>query len=264
MATFTTNDQTERYDTDSHTAGPVLLMAHGDSCTSRFFRKNVDALAQTCRVIAIDLRGHGHSNHVTKGPRVSRLAQDVHELLQGLNLDDVTYLGWSMGCAVGWCYFDLFGDDWLKKFIFVDEPALAASDPDNPTGAMSYDALSAFQVNMTQRPKPTIETFQRSFLYKKELDIDDLIAASQLSDGPFLGQLIFNHHVTDWRDVISTITLPSLIIAGENSLVNWHSTKAVADMILCAWFEWFDDAGHMLFFEYPEKFNAMVSVFVTA
>lgn len=264
MSTFTTKDQTELYYTDSHTAGPVLFMAHGYSCTSRFFRKNVDALAQTCRVIAIDLRGQGHSNHVTKGPRVSRLAQDVHELLQGLDLHDVTYLGWSMGCAVGWCYWDLFGDDRLQKFIFVDEPALAASDPDNPTGAMSYDDLSAFQVNMTERPKPTIETFQRSLLHKKELNIDDLIADSQLGDGPFLGQLIFNHHVTDWSDTIPTITLPSLVIAGENSLVNWHSTKAVADMISGSRFERFDDAGHMLFFEYPEKFNAMVSDFVTA
>ncbi len=261
MTQYIASDNTPIYFTDTG-AGPVLLLAHGYGCTSRYFRKNIPELSKHFRVIAVDLRGQGHSNKVTKGPRVSRLATDIHGLLTELNLTNVTYLGWSMGASVGWNYWDLFGADRLAKFIFVDEPALAAADTDNPTGAMSMDDLTAFQNNMRNHTDATIETFIRSLLHKKELNIDDLVADSQLGNGDFLSQLIFNHHVLDWSDVLPTITLPTLVFSGENSLVNWKSTKHVSDIISNSRFERFSDAGHMLFFEYPEKFNQLVTEFV--
>ncbi|KRL79295.1 alpha/beta fold hydrolase [Secundilactobacillus paracollinoides] len=260
MAQYITSDDTQIYFTDTG-SGPALLLAHGYGCTSRYFKNNIPELSKHFRVIAVDLRGQGHSNKATKGPRVSRLATDIHELLISLNLTNVTYLGWSMGASVGWCYWDLFGSDRLAKFIFVDEPALAAADPDNPTGAMSIDDLIAFQNNMRDHTDQTIETFIRSLLHKTTLNIDDLVTDSQLGNVNFLSQLIFNHHVLDWSDVLPTITLPSLVLSGENSLVNWKSTKHVSDLIPNSQFVRFSDAGHMLFFEYPEKFNQVVTEF---
>ncbi|MCI1857468.1 MAG: alpha/beta hydrolase [Sporolactobacillus sp.] len=261
MDIYKTKDEVQIHYVDVG-SGPCIVMAHGYGCTSRFFRRNIPVLSQHFRVIAVDLRGQGHSNKVNKGPRVSRLAQDIHELLAYLNLKDVTYLGWSMGCSVGWSYWDLFKNDRLAKFIFVDEPALAASDPDNPTGAMSYDELAKFQQSMKNNSKQTVATFIRSLLHKTNLNIDDLIADAQLGNGNFLSQLIFNHHVMDWSDVLPTITLPTFVFSGENSLVNWKSVQKVSESIPHSQFAKFTDAGHMLFFEYPEQFNQKVADFV--
>jgi pimeloyl-ACP methyl ester carboxylesterase len=262
MDTFITSDRVQIYYTDQG-HGPILLFAHGYGCTGKFFERNLPMLSKHFRVISVDLRGQGHSNQVEKGPRVSRLAQDLHELLRTLRLKDVTFVGWSMGCSVGWAYWDLFKDDRLSKFVFIDEPALAASTPDNPTGAMGYDELADFQQTMATNTKKTIEGFIKSLLHKTELNIDDLIADAQLGNGQFLAKLIFNHHIMDWSDVLPSITLPTLVLSGENSLVNWHSVQKVSQSIPQAKFKCFPDAGHLLFFEYPQKFNQLIAEFAS-
>ncbi len=48
----------------------------------------------------MDLRGHGESGKPSYGYRISRLAMDVKQLLDALELEDVILLGWSMGCSV--------------------------------------------------------------------------------------------------------------------------------------------------------------------
>ena len=61
MPTITTNDGAQLYYEDSG-VGPPLILIPGLSCTHHFFQKNTAALAQSCRVIATDMRGHGDSD----------------------------------------------------------------------------------------------------------------------------------------------------------------------------------------------------------
>lgn len=95
----------------------------------------------------------------------------------------------------------LYQDQHLSKFIFVDEPALVAGDPDSPTGVMSHEELAALQENMANDTDATIETFNWSLLHKKENNIDYLVKDAQQENGQFLLQLIY-HHVLDWSDVL--------------------------------------------------------------
>ena len=88
-------------------------MIHGWTFSGRFFSRNVDALAEGFRVITLDLRGHGY--------RVPRLAKDLDDLLDALDLKDATVLGWSLGCPVIWSYLELFGDRRLAKAVFVQQ-----------------------------------------------------------------------------------------------------------------------------------------------
>lgn len=48
------------------------------------------------------------------------LAEDLHELIQGLGLTDVTLLGWSMGAGAVLTYVRLFGCENLKRIILCD------------------------------------------------------------------------------------------------------------------------------------------------
>ena len=80
-------------------------------------------------MIALDLRGHGDSERPAHGYRISRLAKDVHDVLEALDLEGVTLLGHSMGCSVIWCYWDLFGSERLAKLVLVDQMALLTANP---------------------------------------------------------------------------------------------------------------------------------------
>jgi pimeloyl-ACP methyl ester carboxylesterase len=56
------------------------------------------------RVIALDLRGHGASEkpHDAAQYSMDLLAGDVHTVIETYLLEDVTYLGYSLGARVGW------------------------------------------------------------------------------------------------------------------------------------------------------------------
>src|ERR1700754_90758 len=105
---FRTSDGVGLHYVERGTGSPLLLV-HGWSQTAEQFSHQLNALAPTYRVIAYDHRGHGLSDRPEYGYRVHRLAADLRELLLGRDLQDVTVLGHSMGCAVIWAYLDLFG-----------------------------------------------------------------------------------------------------------------------------------------------------------
>jgi pimeloyl-ACP methyl ester carboxylesterase len=67
------------------------------------------------QVVALDQRFHGDSDSPPHGFHVSRLAADLQELLQHLDLSDVTAVGTSLGCAVIWSYLELFGPGRISK-----------------------------------------------------------------------------------------------------------------------------------------------------
>src|ERR1700735_5808035 len=67
-------------------AGPALVLLHGYPQTWYMWRKVMPALAERLTVIAPDLRGSGGSDAPGTGYDKATLADDVHELLVGLEL----------------------------------------------------------------------------------------------------------------------------------------------------------------------------------
>ena len=51
-------------------------------------------------MIRYDLRGHGESDKPEWGYHVARYAADLRDLLFHLNLENVTLVGTSLGCAI--------------------------------------------------------------------------------------------------------------------------------------------------------------------
>jgi pimeloyl-ACP methyl ester carboxylesterase len=81
MPTITTNDGVQLYYEDVGARRPLILIP-GWTCTHHFFQKNITTLAQSCRVIAPDMRAHGDSAKVAWGHRIARYAKDVKDLMR--------------------------------------------------------------------------------------------------------------------------------------------------------------------------------------
>ena len=62
-------------------SGPPLVLIHGWSGSRRYFDLNIEHLAKTSRVYAVDLRFHGESDKPAHGFHVHRLAADLHDLI---------------------------------------------------------------------------------------------------------------------------------------------------------------------------------------
>ncbi|MFC5749736.1 alpha/beta fold hydrolase [Actinomadura rugatobispora] len=81
------------------TGTPVLAL-HGHFGRARMFAPLAAALAPAHRVIALELRGHGHSNHAD-GYAPDDYLEDVAAFVRGLGLGPVVVVGHSMGGVLG-------------------------------------------------------------------------------------------------------------------------------------------------------------------
>jgi 3-oxoadipate enol-lactonase len=95
------NEIAYRFDGPDDGAAPVLVMAHSIGTSRALFDPVVAALAATVRVLRYDGRGHGASSVPTGDYGLDRLALDALDLLDGLALERVHFLGLSLGGAVG-------------------------------------------------------------------------------------------------------------------------------------------------------------------
>ena len=80
---------------------------------------------------------------------MSRLAADLHSLITStwLAAAKPALLGTSLGCAVIWSYVELFGQEGLSKFIFVDQAPSQWMFSDWNLGSKGiYDAASLARI----------------------------------------------------------------------------------------------------------------------
>ena len=255
--------------------GPALLLVHGWSQTAALFRPQLEGLASHYRVLALDLRGHGESENAPSGYRLSRLAMDVHEVLEQLGLDAVHVLGHSMGNAVFWSHWELFGRDRFTKMIIAEEPltlmvrpawsaekraqAGCLAEPDEM--ARNCDALEgadaeAFAADFVEGMLSSrVSKEDRRFIVEQNL----------LLPRPAASALLQSASTDDWRDLVPRIDIPALIIAGKASLVPTASQRWIHRNIKGSKlieFEEEEGGYHFMFWENPEKFNQCVIDFL--
>ena len=84
---------------DSGGRGTPLMLIHGNSSCGRVFERQWD-LADVCRLLILDLPGHGMSEDAANPARTytrAGLADAVAEVAVQLGLTEIVLLGWSLG-----------------------------------------------------------------------------------------------------------------------------------------------------------------------
>ncbi|MBG1243237.1 alpha/beta fold hydrolase [Nostoc sp. NZL] len=256
--------------------GKPIVMLHGWSQSAEQFKYQIPVFAEHYQVIAVDLRGHGESEKVSFGYRISRLSKDIQELIGALQLEKPHLLGHSMGCSLIWSYLDLFGLDEIDRLVLVDQSPLVISRShwNAQEIAESGAVFTAEQVNaavhtlengnalemtrnlLTSMVMPAISKEQFEWIVECNQRLPRAIAA----------MLLYNHLHTDWRDQIVRIRKPTLIIAGRKSIIPWTSQVWINQSIPHSELEIFEAAeggGHFMFIENPEKFNRRVLQFLS-
>lgn len=258
-----------------HGSGRPLVLVPGWSQTAQQFAAQIEGLADRYRVIAVDMRGHGASDKPAFGYKIQRLAHDLKNLLDTLELNDAAVAGHSMGSSVLWCFWDLFGKDRIETAIFIDQmPMITAfpgwSEEETLKAGAIFDHASLPGVIEKLAGPDGIET-TRSFVggmftaaYPKE-KIKAVVALNLQMDRRHAAALLYNHATQDWRDVIPRIGWRTLVIGGRVSFVSWRSQAWIAGQIMGARLEIFEghEGGqHFMFMENPGKFNAIVKDFL--
>lgn len=267
MPHITTNDGVTLHYTESGQGRPLVLL-HGWTFSGQFFHRSVPTFAQHARVIVPDLRGHGDSQKPGHGYRVSRLARDLYDLLSALNLQDVTVLGWSLGCPIIWSYLELFGNERLSAAIFVEQTPRQYLAPDwKYAHAACYDdaGLARTQMQVELDTKNFDEQNLSQILHSPLPEDERRLFLAEMAKSPAQARnaIMADHTRYDWRDLLPTITLPSLVlVARQDAVFDWRGPASVGQSIPGAQTTFFEHSSHALFLDETDKFNQAVLAFM--
>ncbi|HAT54016.1 MAG TPA: alpha/beta hydrolase [Lactobacillus sp.] len=257
---LTTNDHVKIAYTDEGNGQPVVILT-GLGGAKEIWRVQVAALLKAgYRVINVDARNQGASQHTVKGLRISRHGMDLAEVIQQLNLKNVILLGNSMGAATIFAYLSLFGDENIAAVIDLDQ-----------SPKMINDATWSFgfkDVTWTDFP----DFFRMPLGPSTFKHIDDAtyqsvkqVAAQHPYDAQLNLPFLFDHAFADWRDVIRQLTIPLLILAGEKSpYFNPKFAEVTAKMAQQGQSVVIPNAGHILMAEQSALTTAALLDFLTS
>ena len=256
-------------------SGQTLLMLPGWSQSAALFRDQFEGLSDQFHCLALDYRGHGESEKTDHGYRISRFAQDVQELLEHLQLGQVTLLGHSMGASVIWAFLDVFGSDQLSGIVIDDQSAAmtlledeSQSEIENAGAIFPWDQLNQICASLKSPDADQVTQSLMDNMLSDQIssaDRDWIMAENLKFPRHHAATLLFNHSTQDWRDLITRIQIPTLIIGGASSVVPEVSQRWIHSQIPNSLMEIFPtDAGghHFAFLENPDRFNIVLVKFI--
>lgn len=135
MSTITVGDGTEIYYKDWG-EGPVVTFSHGWPLSADAWDAQMMFLAEHgYRTIAHDRRGHGRSGQPSTGNDLDTYADDLAELIEALDLRDVTVVGHSTGGGEVTRYIGRHGTMRVSKAVLISAvPPHLAPTADDPAG----------------------------------------------------------------------------------------------------------------------------------
>jgi pimeloyl-ACP methyl ester carboxylesterase len=221
------NADIELYYEDLGSGKPVVLV-HGWPLSAASWERQTRALlAAGYRVIAYDRRGFGRSSKPSEGYNYDTMAKDTWQVIEALNLEGVTLVGFSMGGGEVARYLGKYNTGRVTKAVFMSSvvPALRKSG-DNPDGVDP----SVFEGIKQAIEKDRYDFLQNVFLknfYNKQLvggaDISDAAIhasfnlACQSSYEAFLACV--DAWLEDFRGDIAQIKIPTLVIHGDSDQI---------------------------------------------
>jgi non-heme chloroperoxidase len=266
MSTFRTSD-CELYYEDEGSGRPVIFI-HGLWLTSRFFTRQREYFARAHRFIAPDLRGHGRSEKVMHGHTVPIQTRDLHELIEGLGLEDVVLVGWSSGAFCVWEYVKQYGDDHLAGVVIVDEAASDLNRDGWTLGAMDLDGLIGM-VEMAQTAHADMvrgRFVNRIFATPLAPDDFEWMVDEITQIPPVVAAAVaFDELTRDYRGTLADVRVPALVCHGARDQMippanGPYLVEAMADARLVM----FEDSGHAPFWDEADRFNAELETFIAA
>src|SRR3989440_8147184 len=104
---------------EDHGSGKPVVLIHGYPLSGRSWEQQTLALLREgYRVVTYDRRGFGKSSQPTTGYDYDTFAEDLHKLINKLDLRDVTLVGFSMGGGEVARYLGKYGSPGVGKAGF--------------------------------------------------------------------------------------------------------------------------------------------------
>ena len=263
MSCFSLSNGEKLYYEDTGKGDRTIIMMHGWTSTHDVFAPCVLEIAKEARCITYDHRGHGNSKDANHDyVTMDTLADDLNELITGLDLHNIILLGWSMGAGVALNYMSVYGCDAISSVILCDmtpkqlndetwklglyQGAYTKKDFERDSKKKFYPVYKSFVVNAIPRLKKV-----PGFLLKKPL-----MKTLSMCDEKTLITLSASMNEKDYRESVKQISVPVCYFYAvpgslfSPALADWYRDNVQTAYEAVA----FEDSTHMLVTDHPDRF----------
>ncbi|XZE33907.1 alpha/beta fold hydrolase [Pirellulaceae bacterium SH501] len=207
--------------------GTPVVMVHGFPLTHESFEYQFEALrSDGLRPVAYDRRGFGSSEKGIGPYDYDTLADDLEQVLADLDLHQIVLLGFSMGGGEVARYVSRHGEGRLQGLVFAGSvtPYLSKTQ-DNPAGPLdsmtAQEKLVALQADRDRYFEGFVNKFYEvsGKVVVDKSDIQKAIAMCQECDQDAAIACMTSFSSTDFRDDLTRVTIPTLIIHGDSDAI---------------------------------------------
>jgi N-formylmaleamate deformylase len=236
---------------------PPLILLHGLTANGACWAALAHALEQEVDVIMPDARGHGKSGVPDHGYRYEDHADDVVGLIKALRLSPPVLIGHSMGGMVA-ALLASRNPELLRGLILADPTFLS---PKVQREVRDGDVADQHRRYLTMSLADLVAE-ARSRHPDRSLETIKLIARARLQTSLAAFDVLTPPN-PDYRQVVSAIEVPSLLVIGGPAGV--VSPEVAADLQRLnprLQVEQIPEAGHALHYDQPGRFAVIVKSFL--
>lgn len=228
---------------------PVIALVPGWCMPAAIWRHQLAGLGTHHRVAALDPRGQGDSEVAPRGYDAERRAADIAEFLTPY--PRVVLVGWSLGALESLQYVHAHGEARVAGLVLVDS---TVGEPPAPTAG-------AFKESLRGNRRRALNEFVRAIFRtpRPQAELDALVeGALRLRLDDSVALLSYPQSADHWRAAAHALRAPLLYVVTPRFAAQAASLQRHRPATEVAVFE---RAGHALFVDEPDRFNALLHAF---
>jgi pimeloyl-ACP methyl ester carboxylesterase len=246
-------------------SGTPIIFIPGWIATSAVFNQQLAYFSKNYRAISYDPRSVGRSSKTLGNNNYTQHGADLKAFIDTLLLEDVVLVGWSLGCADAYAYFRIYGTENVKAFVCIDKPPKSIIEQETDWGSKNFPSdFKAFNEGINHNrlkfhsdgvPTMVMRTMTQDELHKfvdEGMKTPTYVAIALWLDGNLA------NYTQEAKMIASKI--PVLYVLSEKA--GWTEkakawlTKNVPNFEIEAF------GYHAMFWEFPDRFNALVDDFL--
>jgi pimeloyl-ACP methyl ester carboxylesterase len=249
-------------------SGEPVVLIHGFGASTYSWRKVMPALAESHRVIAIDLNGFGYTQRPKSPASYTREGQEklVLGVMDALGIDRAHIIGHSYGGGLS-LFIASRHPGRFRSLVLVDSSAPTYPDDRRSRTARFRPLTALFVRTYALRPGAIRKALLRSYYDDSQVTPDlvqayfDRVRIEGVSDAYY--GLTVPLPVPGERVDLSTIDVPALVIWGaQDELISAESGRAAAERLPRGTFVLLERCGHLPMEEQPEELLRAVLPFL--
>lgn len=218
---------------EDHGEGDPIVLIHGWPLNGASWEKQVGPLVDAgYRVIFYDRRGFGKSSKPNFGYDYTTLTADLSQILEKLDLQDVTLVGFSMGNGEVAQYLGTYDLDRILRAVFIAPIApFLLKTAENPEGVEKKVFDEIKRHILADRPAflmQFLHNFYNVDVLRGKAISDDAVQSSwnvAVQASPKATYECVNSWLEDFREMVKKIDIPTLVIQGnEDRILPFEAT----------------------------------------